>query len=300
MTAAERKHHRLGLVLVAMAALAWSSSGLFIRSISADLMTVLFWRGIFSGSAVMLLFFLIEGSKSWTILRGFGRPALGVALLSALGMITGIGSLRYTSIADAMVIYATLPFVTAGLAYVFIGERPARSTLIASAVALAGVGVMMWGSEWGGNLFGKALALTMTFTMAGFTIIMRRHRNVAMLPAMGLSAWLCSAFTWTFALPLSVSARDFGLIALFGVLQNAAGLALYTFGSRRVPAAEATLIAALEVPLTPFWVWLFLDELPPPQTIAGGLIVLSALFGHILLEFRRTATVESHPIHAGP
>ena len=54
MTAAEQQQHRLGLTLVAMAALAWSSSGLFIRLITADLMTVLFWRGIFSGSARLL------------------------------------------------------------------------------------------------------------------------------------------------------------------------------------------------------------------------------------------------------
>ena len=55
MTAAEQKNHRLGLALVALAALAWSSSGLFTRLISADLMTMLFWRGLFSGSAVMAL-----------------------------------------------------------------------------------------------------------------------------------------------------------------------------------------------------------------------------------------------------
>ena len=45
--------------------------------------------------------------------------------------------MRYTSAADAMVIYATVPFITAALAYVFIGEKPTRSTLVASAVALA-------------------------------------------------------------------------------------------------------------------------------------------------------------------
>ncbi len=300
MTAAEQRHHRLGLALVAMAALAWSSSGLFVRIITADLMTMLFWRGIFSGSALLILFFIIEGRKALSILRGSRLPAFAVAGLSALGMITGIGSLRYTSVADAMVIFATLPFVTAGLAYLSIGEKPARSTLIASVVALAGVGLMMWGSTLGGSLFGKALALTMTFCMAGFTIIMRRHRDVAMLPAMGISGWICAAFTWSFAQPFDVSAANLALIATFGVVQNAAGLALYTFGSRRVPAAEATLIAALEVPLTPFWVWLLLGELPPQHTILGGVVVLAALFGHILMEFRGNAVGEPQPFRPRP
>ncbi|MBC8038660.1 MAG: DMT family transporter [Rhizobiales bacterium] len=300
MTVAEQQQHRFGLALVAMAAIAWSTSGLFVRLITADLMTMLFWRGIFSGGAMMLLFFFIERAKAWAILGGLKWPALAVAVLSALGMITGIGALRYTSIADAMVIYATVPFVTAGIAYVFIGEKPARSTMVASVVALAGVAIMMWGSAWGGSLFGKALALTMAFCMAGFTTIMRRHRDVAMLPAIGISAWLCSLFCWFFAEPLGVSARDLGLLALFGVVQNAAGLALYTFASRRIPAAEATLIAAMEVPLAPLWVWLFLGEASPPQTLLGGAVVLTALFGHILVQFRSSTQSDAQPFRAAP
>ena len=56
MTPAEHRQHRIGLLLVAGAALAWSTSGLFVRNISADLMTLLVWRGIFSGTAVFALF----------------------------------------------------------------------------------------------------------------------------------------------------------------------------------------------------------------------------------------------------
>ena len=300
MTAAEQKNHRLGLALVALAALAWSSSGLFTRLISADLMTMLFWRGLFSGSAVMALFVFLERGNALAVLRSLRWPALAVALLSTTGMITGIGSMRFTSVADAMVIYATVPFMTAGLAYLFIGERPSNSTMIASAVALCGVGIMLWGAEPGGSLFGKMLALIMTLSMASFTVIMRRHKEVAMLPAMGASAWLCSGVTWWFASPLSISGQDLVLTALFGVLQNAAGLAFYTFGSKRVPAAEATLIAALEVPLTPFWVWLLLGEIPAPQTLLGGLVVLIALFGHIAMEFRNGASRDPQPFQVGP
>ena len=297
MTLLEQKQHRLGLALVACAALAWSSAGIFTRVIPNDLMTMLFWRGLFSGSAVMLFFFATEGSSALKIIAGLRWPALAVACLSALGMITGIGSLRYTSVADAMVIYATVPFVTAGLAYLFIGEKPSRSTLIASAVALAGVSIMLAGSPWGGSMFGKLLAAIMSFSMASFTVVMRKHREVAMLPAMGASAWLCSFFCFWFATSLSVSTYELGLIGLFGVVQNAAGLIFYSFGSRRVPAAEATLIAALEVPLTPFWVLLFLNEVPRVPTLIGGAVVLVALFSHILGEFRK---IEAQPFEAMP
>lgn len=299
MTTAEQHQHRTGLILVAMAALAWSSAGLFTRAINADLLTLLFWRGLFSGSAIFILFFMIERGKALAILRGLRWPAFAVAGLSAMGMITGIGALRYTTIADAMVIYATVPFVTAGIAYLVIGERPTISTMVASAIALAGVAVMLWGTETGG-LFGKLLAFLMTLCMASFTVIMRRHREVAMLPAMGASAWICSALCWFFAAPLSVTVNDFALIALFGIVQNAAGLALYTFGSRRIPAAEATLLAALEVPLAPVWVWLIIGEVPAMQTLIGGGVVMAALFGHIALEFRGKTREDPQPFQAAP
>jgi drug/metabolite transporter (DMT)-like permease len=298
MTTAEHKQHRIGLLLVAGAALAWSSSGLFVRNIEADLMTMLFWRGLFSGAAVFALFLAMERGRSLAILRSLRWPTLAVALLSASGMITGIGALRNTTVADAMVIYATVPFVTAALAYFVIGEKPSRSTLIGSTVALFGVGVMLWGSEMGGSLFGQFLAVLMTLSMAGFTTIMRRHRDVPMLPAMALSAWICSFACFWFAAPLSITGNDLMLCIAFGILQNATGLALYTFGSKRVPAAEATLLAALEVPFTPLWVFLFLGEAPSLQTLLGGAIVLTALLLHIVSEFRRRPSAAAEPILA--
>jgi drug/metabolite transporter (DMT)-like permease len=135
-----------------------------------------------------------------------GWPGLFVALLSATGMVTGIGSIRYGSVADAMVIYATVPFVTAGVAFLLIGERTSRSTIIASLVALAGVVIMLLGSDWGGSMLGKGLAVLMTLSMAGFSVIMRGHRDLPMLPAMALSAWLCSAFCFSWASPAEISA----------------------------------------------------------------------------------------------
>ena len=296
----DQNHHRLGLFLTAMAALAWSSSGIFTRAISADLMTLLFVRGLFSGSAVFLCFLIIERANALPALKKLRWPSLAVALLSAAGMITGIGSLRYGSVADAMVIYATVPFITAGLAYIAIGERTSRSTIIAAGVALGGVLVMLVGSGFGGSMVGKGLALAMTFCMASFSVLLRRNRDVPMLPAMAASAFLCSAFCFWFASPLSVASQDMALIAGFGIFQNAAGLIFYTLGSRKIPAAEATLLAALEVPLTPLWVWMLFGETPGYYTLIGGLIVMAALFGHILNELRGKKPAQPEGFEIGP
>ena len=67
-----------------------------------------------------------------------------------------------------------------------------------------------------------------------------------------------------------------------------------------MPAAEATLIAALEVPLTPFWVLVFINEVPSVPTLIGGAVVLVALFAHILGEFRKTSPYQVQPFQAVP
>jgi drug/metabolite transporter (DMT)-like permease len=297
MTLDDQRQYRLGVVYGAVSALAWSSSGLFIRHITADLMTMLFWRGLFSGACVFLFFVYLERGRVPGILRRMGWPSLLTMIFSATSMISGIGSMYYTSIADAMVIYATVPFVTAALAFVFIGERPNRSTLIASAVALVGVLVMLADGHGGsGGLFGKFLAAVMTVSVAAMATLMRKHREVPMLPAMAGSAWLCSFVTFWFAAPLSVSAADIQLIIVFAIVQNALGLIFYTASSRRLPAADASLLTALEVPLTPLWVWLVLNEVPSPATLAGGPIVLAALFGHIFYEVQRNRAVPVTPV----
>ncbi len=292
MTPMDARQYRLGALFVALAAVAWSMSGLFLRAITTDLMTIVFLRGIFSGLAIFAFFLYLERGRAWTILRGLGWSTVWAAVFSAAGMMAGLGAMYYTTIAEAMVIYATLPFVTAGVAWLAIREVPSRATLIAAAVALSGVLVMLVGAGGGGSMLGKGLAVVMTLTVAVLAALMRKYRNLQMLPAMMFSAWLCSLCTVWFASPFSVSGEDWRLIVTFALAQNAMGLVLYTLGSRWIPASDASLLTALEVPLTPLWVWIFMNEVPNGPTLAGGLIVLAALFGHIHAEMRRNRVSE--------
>lgn len=289
MSSPEQHQYRLGAFYVAASALAWSLSGMFIRSVTTDLMTLLCLRGIFSGTAVFAFFFYLEGRRGWTILRSQGWPFIHITFFSAASMMCGIGSMWYASVADAMVIYATVPFMTAGVALVMIREVPSRSTIIAAAIALGGVLIMLTDRSGGtGSLFGKLLAFLMALTVAFMATMMRQHKEMNMLPSMAASAWLCSLCTVWFAHPLSVSGHDLGLIITFALVQNALGLILYTFGSHRIPAADASLLVSLGVPLTPLWVWLFMNETPTTATLVGGAVVAAALLAHISVEMRRS------------
>src|SRR6476619_2569723 len=82
-----KRYNRWGIISVALAAVFWSTSGFFVRLISVDLMTLLFWRGIFSGTALFVLFFMLKEYRSAPLLGKPNWSTVGVMVTSALGML---------------------------------------------------------------------------------------------------------------------------------------------------------------------------------------------------------------------
>ena len=60
------------------------------------------------------------------------------------------------------------------------------------------------------------------------------------------------------------------------------GLLLFTIGSKTLPAAHLTLLALSEVFFAPLWVWLFLNERIPLQTLIGGGVILFAIIWNVV------------------
>ena len=77
------------------------------------------------------------------------------------------------------------------------------------------------------------------------------------------------------------------MLFLFGFTSNVLGFFLFIAGVRRMPPAEAGLIATIEILLAPLWVWLIFSEDPGTATLIGGAIVLAAVLFQISGELRR-------------
>lgn len=286
-----RAHHRLGLVMVTASAIFWSSGGFFTRLITLDLWTMLAWRGLFGGLFILLFMIWDAKSQKRRLFRPMGWPGLIVTMLNTGGMMAFVGSLRLTAVADVTVIYATLPFMTAPIVWLWFKERPSVRTLLAGVVAVAGVAIMVSGASRGSDssLAGCALALLMTMTMAVTTSITRRYPGVPMIQAAGLSCFIGSAICFTMAGPVdAITPVDFVNLALFGLLNMGLGLALYMMGAKYIPAAEAALLSILETPLAPLWVWIFFAEVPRDATLWGGAVVLAAVLWQIIGDARRS------------
>ena len=283
-----RSDYVAGLGLLILGTVAFSSAGFFVRLIGHDSPTILFWRGIFTALTVLLYVVWREGRGTWASFRGMGLPGIAVSLLSTISMICFVTSLQYTTVANNSIIFGTAPFLTAGLAWFLIRERPTPVTLIFSGVALIGA-LLVVGSSLqvaGGSALGDALAFGMTLSFAIKTVLLRQHRNRPMVPSGCIGALVGSILTAPFAL-LTITWHEIGLFALFGLTQQGAGVILTTLGIARVPAAQSALIMTLDLPLSPVWVWTIFGERPTAMALLGGIIVLCAIIGHIVLDGRR-------------
>jgi drug/metabolite transporter (DMT)-like permease len=234
--------------------------------------------------AVVLLVF-----QGWAGVASFGRlgrAGWAYVLVSVLTLPAYLASLHLTSIAHVAVIYATVPLITACLAWLALREAAPRSAIFASLAALAGA-VLMVGLSKDGTALGDALALAMTFGMAVLVVLARRNPEIPALAA-GLVATLLTVLAVApWAATAMPAPETVAILAIFGISNSLLGFALFILGSRRIPAVETALIGALEAPIAPVWVWMTFGETPGPATLVGGLIVFAAVFWHILHSARR-------------
>ena len=285
-----------GVLLVFTAGVLWSTVGLGIRLIEdAQVWQILFYR---SFSLSLLLYVVIRlrtGDSPLRLAFGMGLPGIigGLSLVAAYT--GGIYAVQTTSVANAMLLFASAPFMAAILGLVILRETVRHATWFAILVACAGIGVMVWGKSGGSAMAGNLAALGSAFGFAVFTITLRWGKSGEMLPVVFLSGIfaiaIMGAICLILGLPLILSPHDTGIALSMGIFQVGAGLVLYTLGSKTVPAAELTLLSLAEVVLGPLWVWLFIGEVTTQNTLIGGAILLAAIIGNAVSGARRKPPV---------
>lgn len=278
--------HRTGLILVFTSTLAWSTAGLFTRAISGDVFTVLVWRGAFGTLGLLAVLFWRDGLAGFRSFLRLGLAGWAYAVISGVGMLCYITSLRLTSVAHVAIIYATVPFMTAGLTWLMMRERPSRDAIIASTLAFGGA-VIMVGLGGDGTVEGDLLALLMTVGMALMMVLARKHPEIPTLPAGTASSIMGILICLPFMAPGLPAPDQLLLLAGFGLINSSLGFALFLMGSARIPPIETALLGAMEASLAPVWVWLIFAETPTPPTLLGAALVLAAVIWHIARSYRR-------------
>jgi drug/metabolite transporter (DMT)-like permease len=270
-----------GILLLIFSAAAFSTAGLFAREAPVDLWAMVFWRNLFGSAALALLLLASKGGASWRSVLRLGRWGWATIAASSFATICFLAALAHTSVADVSIIYATAPLIAALIAWIWLREKASRTTLCAAVLALLGVAITFAGSWGGGALFGDALALTMALSLSFMTVVARRHAQLPILltacVACSVAALAVLPLGWAAGASFVISWRDTAWLAGFGIVTMGVALPCYLAGAAAVPAGQAMLISAMEMPLAPLWVWLALAEIPSNASLLGGGVVALAI-----------------------
>ena len=289
-----------GVYYVIVAGMLWSMIGIGIRLIeNANVWQILLYRSL---SLVLFLFvvLLINTKKNpFVLIYQSKLPVFIAAFGLFIAYSGGIYAVQNTSVANAMLLFASAPLITSILGYYFLGEKVSLHTFLAILIAFLGIFVMFMDSFGNNSINGSIGGVISAFGFSIFTVSLRWGKQNNMLPSVFLSGLLAIFLTVIICKiqnhNLIIERYDAFYALFLGIFQVGIGLILYTVGSKTVPAAELTLLSLCEVLLAPIWVWIFLGEGATRLTFVGGFILLIAIiFNSIFLIIKRNTKKTGH------
>ena len=274
--------------LMAAGSTAISFGGLIIRSIEqADEWQLAFYRAVGMLCSITILVLVRYRRHAVFRLRDIGWPGVYGSVLVATASMSFIQAVTHTTIANALFMLCAIPFISAGLARLFLKEALEWRTVLTMSVAASGVLVMIGEGLGGGSIFGNVMGLLTAVSFASYAVIVRWRRNIDMLPTLILSSLLIMVVGVSVSLGrIDVPLGDIVKCFLWGGVLSGFANWMFIVAARRLAAAEVTLVMLLEFVFGPIWVWLFVDEVPTAFTMIGGALIIGAVVIRALSEMR--------------
>lgn len=281
-------HHK-GLLLTFIAVLILSPDALLVRLIQANIWTLLFWRCLLTSMMMSLFLAILYRRQFFHSFYAIGPTGLLAALMITIGSLLFVGSLKQTTAANALVILAAAPIFSSLLSWLILREKILLRTKLAIFTCFGGISLLFSGSLQHGLLLGDLMALGATIMWGAYPTIIRKGKNVNMIPAsvlgyLGVVPIALLAGTQS----LTVTSIDAGLLFLLGGVVLPISFAMISLSPRYLKAPEVSLILLTETVLGPIWVWLALGEAPHTRTLIAGFLILGTLMIHTLLSLRQT------------
>lgn len=277
---AEALSPRSGRLLVAAAALLWSTGGLAIKLVPLDALGVVFWRALLTVAFLVAVF--RPGLERWK------RASFATAVVYALMILTFVTATKWTTAANAIFLQYTGPFYVLALGPWLLKENFRKADAVAIAIALGGMSLFFVGRLEGGHLAGNLMGVVSGVFFGLTVLLLRRDQSRDPMASVFLGNLLAAAIALPFAWGnLALDAKGFAVVAFLGVVQMGVAYILFVRGLSVVPAAEASLLGMLEPTFNPLWAFLGLGERPSAWALLGGAIVLGAVAGRTIHGARR-------------
>jgi drug/metabolite transporter (DMT)-like permease len=261
---------RRGILLVAAAALLWSTGGIGIKWLSEPPLVIAFYR---SATAAVALFVIFR-PRVWRWTPAF---LIGVGSYAAC-LTTFVLATKWTSAANAIFLqYSGVVWVLL-LSPLVLKEPFHRRDAVAVSVAFLGMVLFFLGRFESRGYAGEITALLSSVFFAILVLALRRERGGGAEAVVTYGNVLAALAILPFVRgDLAVTTQSALVLTFLGVVQIGGAYALFVAGLRHVTATQASLVGMLEPISNPIWVFLVLGERPGPFSILGGAIVLGAI-----------------------
>ena len=262
--------HQKGLFYVLIAALLWSTGGLFIKLISFTAMQLSFFRCSIAAVTFALLF-----RKRILLIN---KLSIINSSVYAMVLITFVIATKTTTAANAIFLQATAPIYILIFEPVLTKTKYERINIVTVGVCMLGMILFFIGKLEPGHLEGNLVALISGITFAALFLGMKKiepqYQQSSIFWGNIIVAMICIPFLSSLEL---ITFSDLWMVTFLGVFQIAFAYAFFASGLRRVIAVEASIISMVEPVFNPVWVFLGYGETPTIYSIIGGLIILGAI-----------------------
>ena len=271
---------RKATLLIMLAAVAWSSGGLFIKLLHWDPFSILSGRSILA--AMVILIYLRRPAIDWT----------GIQLAGGLGYVGAqlffILSTQMTAAANAIFLHYTSPLYVILFSCWFLKERPQTADWLSICVIFIGLmfllgdGLATGGSM--GNLFGALSGIS----MAAVVLCSRKQKSGEPANMVLLGNFMAAAIGFPSLVQETFTFQAVSIILFLGIVQIGLSYVAFSIAIKHLKALEAMIIMTLEPILNPVWVFVVIGEVPGILAIFGAVMVLGAVSGRAIISARIT------------
>ena len=273
----------MSLLYFLAAAFLWSTGGLFIKWVKLSGLSLSCWRSFFA--VVTVAFF--------TRHEGFrlNRITATAAVIYAALLILFVVATKQTTAANAIFLQYPSPVYLLVLEPIVYKEKFRSRDLITVLICLGGMSLFFVGQLRPQDVTGNFLALASGLCFAVFFLLSRHPRarevNRASSVIYGNALAVLITAPWGVAAIDTITKYDLVGVVYLGVVQIGIAYILFTTGmSHGVRSLDAGIVCYIEPLLNPVWVFLVLGERPSSWALLGGVIIITAVICHMLLEHR--------------
>ena len=266
-----------GLILSLIGVLILSPDSLLIRLVNLDDFSLIFYRSAIPVITIFLFLLYIYKFKLVNSFILIGKIGILYAILYAITHVCFVYSIQNTSVANTLVLIAAAPIFAAIFSVFILKEIPDYFTWIIIFIALIGMIIIGWGSYTTSGIFGDLMALIVALGMGFSMVLVRFYKNIDLVPACLIGCVIAALYALPFNINFSLNNNQIILVFMMCLIILPIPFMILTIAPKYAPAHEVALIFLMESVLGTAWVWLVIKEVPPDNTIIGGIILLIAV-----------------------